>query len=67
MSMRMAFTPVLALICVAGMFPFTVAFLVDWIRSFERIRGYWRHATRLTGRPDKGPAPAWHYASARSP
>jgi len=44
MDMRMASTLVLALIYVAGMFAFTVAFLIDWIRSFERIRGYWRHA-----------------------
>ncbi len=43
MDMRMAPTLVLALIYVAGMFAFTVAFLVDWIRHFEQIRGYWRH------------------------
>ncbi|RPJ30753.1 MAG: hypothetical protein EHM35_12520, partial [Planctomycetaceae bacterium] len=32
------------MIYLAAMAAFTVAFLVDWIRSFEQIRKYWRHA-----------------------
>ncbi len=35
---------ILALTYVAAMGAFTVAFLVDWIRRFEQIRRYWRHA-----------------------
>ena len=42
--MRIGYTLVLALIYLAAMAAFTVAFLVDWIRSFEQIRRYWRHA-----------------------
>jgi len=35
---------ILALLYLAGMAAFSLAFLVDWIRRFERIRGYWPHA-----------------------
>jgi len=42
--MDMGYTLIPALIYLAGMGAFTVAFLVDWIRSFEQIRRYWRYA-----------------------
>ncbi len=37
-------TMIPALTYLAAMAAFTIAFLVDWIRSFEQIRNYWRHA-----------------------
>jgi len=44
MDIYTPYTLIPALAYVAAMGAFTVAFLVDWIRSFEQIYRYWKHA-----------------------